>query len=436
MSDSPNAPADVSGSAGGPSIRSEIYPAREYHPDGGFDVPGLAMLTAGMVVAGGVLGYLAHFVSAYLWLIVAFPILFGTALGFVASYAIKKGRLRNPPIAGVVSFIGALLMMTMMHEFNYETFKTERAAENPDYVQYQNLTPQQRNELLDEAEQNANHGSFQRGRAREKAGEYLDYAAVNSFGSYMNWEAAQGITIKRGSDDKASAPTFSGVGAWIYWAVEVLIAAGMAFAIGRSAAKMPYSRSAEVWKTARFLGTFQPRKVKTVNEKGETVYAISNASAAAASTSAISQALRSGNLTALTAAGPTPGMGPILLTAYHLPGDAEDDIDLKLEAVGAKNARKQLAMVTWPPAALPALMALFSPSTQSEPQPQTDTRNAPGPVNSSIDASFEPSAHAGDGADEWVDATDPADPADDAETEAELPTDDPHEDAYRSDKLR
>lgn len=322
------------------------YAAKPYRPDGGFEVGGLLMLTGAVVVIGGVLGYAAHVVSGYFWLILAFPICLGFALGMAATYCVAQGRLRSPLIAGAVTLLGAVLMMTLMHHFDYQAFARLRAEKVPDYKEFQHLTPEDREAYLNEAEREANPGGFQRELARKDAAGFLDAMAIDGFGSYMAYEAAQGVQIKSSHSGSSNSGTqLTGIGAYLYWGVEVLLAAGVAFAIARGRALHPYSRSAGAWKEARRLGTLksgtQDRAVAAIN---------------------------AGDLAALRecVAPPTAlNGGPLVLTAYVPPGESPedehpDDVDLKLEAPGEKNGMKQIAMASWPREAMPALRDLFA----------------------------------------------------------------------------
>ena len=333
-----------------PPLYPDRYAAKPYRPDGGFEVGGLLMLTGAVVVIGGVLGYAAHVISGYFWLILAFPIGLGFLLGLAATYCVAQGRLRSPLIAGAVTLLGAILMMTLMHHFDYQAFARLRAEKVPDYKEFQHLTPEDREAYLSRAEQEANSGGFrndfQREQARKDAGGFLDAMAIDGFGPYMAYEAAQGVQIKSshgGGSDKGMELT--GIGAYLYWGVEVLLAAGVAFALARGRALHPYSRSAGAWKEARRLGTLksgtQDRAVAAIN---------------------------AGDLAALRecVAPPTSlNGGPLVLTAYVPPGESPedehpDDVDLKLEAPGEKNGMKQIAMASWSREAMPALRDLFA----------------------------------------------------------------------------
>ncbi|HEX8342501.1 MAG TPA: hypothetical protein VF624_16485 [Tepidisphaeraceae bacterium] len=323
-----------------PPVLPETYPAKPYKADGGFETPGLIMLATSMVVAGGVLGYLAHLINPHLWLVLLFPMILGAALGAVAKYTIKKGRVRSPLIAGVVAFVGAAFMLALMHHFDYERFLRQLRAEVPQWQELRAMTPAERLEAYPPPQPRI--GNVVAYSDQLKYNELLHgfrEIDVDSFGKYLSLKADDGIRLKstRGSSDSSGAP-ITGIGVYIYWIVEILIAATIAFFMGRSQAKMPYSRRSGVWKMPQLLGSLDPA------QKSDVVAALKN-----------------GNLARLQAAGPTAAIGPLMLTAFVSPTETEEDVDLKLESANPQGKLGQEAMVTLPAAALGELQAMFTP---------------------------------------------------------------------------
>jgi hypothetical protein len=170
---------------------------------------------------------------------------------------------------------------------------------------------------------------------------------VKSFPAYMDYQATNGVTIQRvghgGANDRGTNLGY--IGSCIYWGVEVLIVAGVAFAIMIGAAGMPFCRECQAWKQQRKLGTltFRPGD-------GGGAQLVS--------------ALGSGEVTRLIDYNPSPGDGPLHLSASVCPkcGD-QGPIDVKLmhKYKTAKNEEraKELLHVTYPGEAFRALEAVF-----------------------------------------------------------------------------
>ena len=82
------------------------------------------------------------------------------------------------------------------------------------------------------------------------------------------------------------------------------------------------------------------------------------------------EALSEGDLSKLREADPRPGGGPLILTAYAAPADAESGeepvgefVVLKLQTVSEKGGRGDRAAVAWPAESMPALEELFRPAS-------------------------------------------------------------------------
>ena len=333
-----------------PSAPAERFAAAPYQPDGGFETGGVVAFACAMIVAGGAVGYAASWISTKFWLVMAFPVVMGAILGGVAVWSIKRGRVRNPLVAGAVSLLGALFMMGVVHYADYGRFKGTRAEAQPDFLEFQQAPAEQREAFLKSEEEAGGQIDFVRQQKRREAEDFLRMVDVRGFGSYLAWESGQGIRISSshgGSSDKGLPIT--GIGVYIYWAVEVVLAAGVAFVMGRSTSRQPYSTRAGAWMQSRILGGLDPSR---------------QALAVAA--------LNEGSLSKLREADPRPGGGPLILTAYAAPADAEPGAEpqeqadefvvLKLQTVNEKGGHGDKAAVTWPAAAMPALEELFRPT--------------------------------------------------------------------------
>ena len=129
----------------------------------------------------------------------------GGILGGVAVWSIHGGRLRNPLIAGAVSLLGALFMTGVMHYADYGRFERARAEAQPDFREIQRAPAEEREAFLKDEEQAGGEVEFLRQKNRREAEEFLQMIDVRGFGSYLAWEAGQGIRIsssRGGSSDK------------------------------------------------------------------------------------------------------------------------------------------------------------------------------------------------------------------------------------------
>ena len=131
---------------------------------------------------------------------------------------VKFANLRNPLLGGLAGFVGGVAAMTMMHYFDYQSFRGEVDQRAPDIRDVARLPASERETEYPQFENPAG--------ARELAEAYA------SFPGFMNFSARQGVEIKstRGSSSSSKPLNLGFVGSYIYWAVELLIVAGITFA--------------------------------------------------------------------------------------------------------------------------------------------------------------------------------------------------------------
>jgi hypothetical protein len=140
-------------------------------------------------------------------------------------------------------------------------------------------------------------------------------------------------------------------GSWIYWGIELLIVAGITFALVYDSTSQPYCRKCQRWKTPRVLGHLRGQPAETTT------------------------ALREGNLSPITAN--QSGDDPRNLRVTVACCDAcagQSPIDLKLEQITPTKDGEQtktLTHLTYPPHALPTIASLFAPTHIYEPTPPT-----------------------------------------------------------------
>jgi hypothetical protein len=284
------------------------------------------MLVGALLVAGGVLGFVVHLVSQAFYLIILFPALIGLALGAIGSRMVKQGRVRSPLLGGVAGFLGGVLAMLMVHYFDYQQFRKTLAHE------LARMTPQQREERFGDINpaDRQNVDAIMRARGREGMWGFMDY------------QAEQGVELKKASSG-GKGLNLGYTGSYIYWAIEVLIVAGISFGMIRGAASEPYCAGCDQWKKPQVLGFLETDPATA------------------------SAAVRSGDLQRFRDARPSAGGGPTRVTVASCEtGQGRCGVDVKLESIGVdkkgNQQTKKLAHVTYPPEALPHLAAVFQPA--------------------------------------------------------------------------
>ncbi len=307
------------------------YDVRPYRPDGGFTASGLITMLGAMLVAGAAIGFAAHFVSKLFYLIILFPILIGLFLGAVGTRLVKFANLRNPLLGGLAGLVGGAAAMTMMHYFDYHSFRNAQLAaidESPELREVRDYTPAQREAIIaEEAPED-----------RAEARAFLEAMAVRGFVDHIDYSARQGVEIKKGG---GKGLNLGYVGTYIYWLVEMLIVAGITFAMVRKQTTEPFCTDCALWKPYRRLGAF-------------------------GGTSDVAQAgVTSGDVNAIAAAQPGAINSPLELHVAECANCKRADAAVKLELLSTNEKgnleRKVLAHTVWPAEAVPVLDNLFAP---------------------------------------------------------------------------
>ena len=305
------------------------YDVRPYQPDGGFTTSGLVTMLGAMLVAGAGIGFAAHWVSQLFYLIILFPILIGLFLGAVGMRLVKFANLRNPLLGGLAGFVGGVSAMTMMHYFDYQKFRRDVVNNAPDVADVARMPAGQREGEYPQFENPAG--------ARELVEAYA------SFPGFMNFEARQGVEIKstRGSSSSAKPLNLGFVGSYIYWVVELLIVAGITFAMVRGQTREPFCAECSLWKSFRRLGAFA----------GEPDAALAG--------------VTSGDVNALAAAKPGALSSPLELHVAECANCRRAGASVKLEQLTTNHKgqleRKVLAHTVWPVESVGVLDSLFAP---------------------------------------------------------------------------
>jgi hypothetical protein len=315
-----------------PALRFETTP---YRSDGGFGMAGSGILIGLSMAAAVALGWLVTIIEQWVYLILIFPLLIGAIVGVVGMIGIKLGKVRSPALGGLAGFLAGCVAMLSMHYFDYLAFRAEVDRDFPPDKRavIEAMRPEQVRALPREIQ--------------EEVVEDQRALRVKSFLAYMDYQATNGVTIQRvghgGANDRGMNLGY--IGSFIYWGIEVLIVAVVAFVIMMGAAAVPFCRECMAWKQERKLGTlaFRPGDVGAAQ---------------------LVAALGAGEVTRLIDYKPSPADGPLHLSAAVCPkcGD-QGTVDVKLthKYKTAKNEERaqQLLHVTYPGEALRALEAVF-----------------------------------------------------------------------------
>jgi hypothetical protein len=157
-------------------------------------------------ILGGIIWAIEHFASIYL--IVAFPIIGGAAAGAVLGLVARGSGLRNLFLIVLGGIVAGLVMYGVYHFASY-------------YVSFRS---EARTVMVEEF-----GGEPTDGEVDEFVNSFLqDAVADTGFMGFMKLAAQEGITITRTVSSSGSGFTLQGTLAWVYWAVEILLAMGIA----------------------------------------------------------------------------------------------------------------------------------------------------------------------------------------------------------------
>jgi hypothetical protein len=320
--------SDTAAGVSGATSLPPSYTVKPYACDGGTTMPGVMMLVGALVVTGAVVGFIAHLVAQFFYLVLIFPVAIGFALGLVGARMVKQGRIRNPWLGGLAGFLGGTLAMLMMHHFDQQKFRDEAFEASPDFAEVAKLPPQERTEFvasLDPADREASTRALR---------------AADSLWGFLDLQAHNGVTIGKPGRSGDHGLNLGYYGSYVYWLVELLIVAGITYGLVYTATMEPYCATCDQWKRPVVLGFF-------------------NAEAGPASA-----AVQSGDLSKIRNANPTSDPTSLRLTAHACDACVDKgEADLKLEVLTTNKEgnlqAKTVSHTTYPAAALPHLVTIF-----------------------------------------------------------------------------
>lgn len=317
-----------------PALPADLrFSVQPYVPDGGFSIMGLMVVLLGLSLGGIALGVGTHYVSKWFYLILLFPMLIGIALGALGGGLVKWGKVRAPWLAGAAGLIAGILAMLTQHYLAYHDFINDpllgpvRAEfrKNPKVVDFNlMLVPADQRQLL------------------------IRGLKVDSFLDFVDFQAHEGVSIKRAAAGNDKGLNLGYVGTYIYWAVETLIVAGIVFAMTRKPALEPFCSLSNEWKTVKCGDNFGVPLSLGVDQAAQLVKDGMLGQLAQAKAQAANNVEES---------------VPVRLYVYASPQHVEQgQLDIKLcRFVAGKQGQveeKEAAMVTYPADALPSLEKL------------------------------------------------------------------------------
>ncbi len=205
-----------------------------YRPSGAFGVRDtVSMMILGTVVAalGAALVWLWE-ISPIPTLVLITPLLQGACIGGVLMFMIRRMRIRNPALSGVLGFACGLLSITLVHYGHYlhlssalQTSIAEGIRNDPQ------LTNEERAQELAALEKDPN-------AVVDRVLKFQTGGHGGFVGSMM-LRNEQGVTIKH--------TTVSGGFLWALWGGEALMVAGFAGSMASGQASSPYCEDCQAW---------------------------------------------------------------------------------------------------------------------------------------------------------------------------------------------
>jgi hypothetical protein len=302
------------------------FPVSLYRPSGVFSWKAIATVVIVSVMAGTLSGFAIGLVGTFFYLVLLFPLLVGIATGRLAAAAVRAARLRGPIVAGLCAVCGAAIAMPIVHGYGYRDFQRARAQVDPEALaQAMAVSP---DALPAEV------------KASGVPPAAIRAARVTSLPLYFDMQAHEGVRIGRSGWLDVQ---LGHAGSYAYWALEVLLAVAVAFALAYRAAAAPFCERCGRWMVERRLGGIRPPADQAV------------------------EALRTGDLGRLHPnAAPTAGR-EIRLTMASCPQcGTTSAMTLRLDRVrigrdgNATASPHMLAHATYPGDAIPVVEDLFA----------------------------------------------------------------------------
>jgi hypothetical protein len=192
---------------------------RRYEASGKMEDGALPRLVLAAVAVGAVAGAVEGLVATWFDLLILFSMAIGLAAGFGAVKVVESSKVRAPALAALLAALGGLVGLAVKHEVEYQRFRSTVVEEF-----------QEAGQPAPDADQVLLGLTGKTGRA-----------------GYLSLRAEQGTTISRHG---SKGPTLKGPAYWGLFALEFLLAAGVAFGVAWSRASAPFCERCKKWYAA------------------------------------------------------------------------------------------------------------------------------------------------------------------------------------------
>ncbi len=217
-----------------------------YRPTNKVPFSGLQWLIGASLLGGITIGAITFLLTYLIYFAFIFPIAMGTIGGKVMTYAIQKGKVRNPLLSSLFAGVSGLAIYGSLFWGAYWRF--------------QQRFPQ----LLSPLEQESIYSS---GKSID---EYLqDKTGRTGFLGYVKYSAQEAVVIREAvKGDFAFNETLN----WLYWLVELSIIEGIIITFSYSAAKKPFCEACDVWysqpeRIGNVKGRFYPNFLTLIQDE-------------------------------------------------------------------------------------------------------------------------------------------------------------------------
>lgn len=313
-----------------------------YQADGALALGSAFQIVGLLGLLGIVLGVVFGVISRFFYLILLFPIVIGGCIGAAGSACIRRFHVRNPLLCGFAGFFAGCLAMFTVQYTGYRIFEKNLVeALGPEGLAVRELALR-RDEI---------RAGWETATEEEKAvieeletnPEGLEALRTNNVWRYMDLMAHRGVEINSGRG--GGGINLGYTGSYIYWAIETLIVAGLAYSLMSKAAAAPYCSDCSRWKEAQLYGPF--------NDSAE-----------------IARAVREGTLSQFPN-DPQAGVTDAMITVYTCPNcqhEGTADVLVEKWTTNGKGevSKKQLTQMTYPGASIPVLATICTPPAPPE----------------------------------------------------------------------
>jgi len=318
-----------------------------YRADGSIALGSALQIVGILGLLGILLGVIFGYISRYFYLILLFPIVIGGCIGAAGSMCITRFHIRNPLLCGFAGFFAGCLAMFTIQYTGYRIFEKNLVVS----LGEEGLAVREialRREQIRADWENATEDEKAVIQELETNPEGLRALRTNNVWRYMDLMAHHGVEINNGGG--RGGINLGHTGSYLYWAVETLIVAGLAYSLMSKAAAAPYCNDCGQWKQAQLYGPFigAPEVARAVGEG--TLARFSN--------------------------DPQTGTPEAMVTLFTCPecqqeGTADVLVEKWTTNRKGETAKKRLVQMTYPGASIPVLETICTPDT-----PATETNEA------------------------------------------------------------